>query len=363
MGAFITAIGTATPANRYDQASLAQFMCEILDLSPSEQRELKVLYRATGIHHRHSVLDDYKKKKGSFSFYPNENDRFPCTQERMKIYREKALPLAISAVTDCLGSEHKFQDFTHLITVSCTGMYAPGLDVDLIKALNLPTDIRRNSLNFMGCYAALNAIGISKDICDNQPDAKVLIVSIELCSLHLQQEKTEDNLLAHSLFGDGAAALVVSGNPNTEKPKLQVLSSSSQLLMNGMNDMAWQIGNTGFQMALTTYVPRIIEGGIKALCHQMFAKNQLDMSAIDAFAIHPGGKKILESIEKEMGITKLQNQHAYETLKNYGNMSSPTVIFVLKQSWANMTDKPDRHIFSLAFGPGLTMESVLFRTA
>ncbi|MEP4092544.1 type III polyketide synthase [Reichenbachiella sp.] len=364
MGAFITAIGTANPANRYAQKDLAQFMCEHLALSQPEQKKLQVLYRATGINHRYSVLDDYKKKPGSFTFYPNqpENEFFPSTQKRMLTYREKALPLAISAVTECLGGKHQLSEFTHLITVSCTGMYAPGLDVDLVKALNLSADIRRNSLNFMGCYAAMNAIGISKEICNNQPEAKVLIVSVELCSLHLQKEFTEDNMLAHSLFADGAAAVVISGEENASHPSLEIVSSASQLLMNGKNDMAWQIGDFGFQMALTAYVPKIIEGGIQQLATKLFHKTNLKIADIDAFAIHPGGKKILEAIENELGISKEQNCAAYETLKNYGNMSSPTVLFVLKKVWSELKTQPNKKILSFAFGPGLTLESLLFKT-
>lgn len=364
MGAYITAIGTANPANRYEQKNLAQFMCDHLATTPVEQKKLKVLYRATGISHRYSVLEDYKKEPGTFTFYPNhpEVEPFPSTQKRMITYREKALPLAISAVTECLGNEHPFSEFTHLITVSCTGMYAPGLDVDLVKALNLSPDIRRNSLNFMGCYAAMNAIGISKEICDNQPNAKVLIVSVELCSLHLQKEFTEDNLLAHSLFADGAAAVVVSGDLGTISPSLEIVSSASQLLMNGKNDMAWRIGDFGFQMALTAYVPKVIEGGIQQLASKLFEENNLNITEIDAFAIHPGGKKILESIEDQLGISKDQNEAAYDILKNYGNMSSPTVLFVLKKVWSRLKSQPNKKILSFAFGPGLTLESLLFKT-
>lgn len=364
MGAYITAIGTANPANRYEQKELAQFMCDHLNLEFNEQQKLKVLYRATGISHRHSVLDDYKKKPASFSFYPKHPkvDLFPSTQRRMAVYREKALPLAIAAVTECLGDKHQFSDFTHLITVSCTGMYAPGLDVDLVKALNLPSDIRRNSLNFMGCYAAMNAIGLSKEICDNQSQAKVLIVSVELCSLHLQKEQTEDGILAHSLFADGAAAIVIAGESNKDKPALKIVSSASQLLMQGKNDMAWQIGDFGFQMALTAYVPKIIETGIRELTKKLFAQTELDIGSLDAFAIHPGGKKILEAIENQLGISKVQNQAAYDVLKDYGNMSSPTVVFVLKKVWSKLKYKPNKKILSFAFGPGLTLESLLFET-
>ncbi|SMD35372.1 Predicted naringenin-chalcone synthase [Reichenbachiella faecimaris] len=364
MGAFITAIGTANPANRYSQEDLAQFMCDHLTSNPADHKKVKVLYRATGIQNRYSILDDYKKKLGTFTFYSNQSDLqpFPSTQKRMSIYKEKALPLAISAITDCLGNDHPFSTFTHLITVSCTGMYAPGLDVDLIKALNLSSDIRRNSLNFMGCYAAMNAIGMAKEICDNHKKSKVLIVSVELCSLHLQKDQTEDNLLAHSLFADGAAALVVSGEQPLHNSGLEVIHSASQLFINGQSDMAWQIGDFGFQMALTTYVPKIIEGGIKQLTSKMLAQIDQSLADIDAFAIHPGGKKILEAIENQLGITKEQNLAAYEVLKNHGNMSSPTVLFVLKQVWSELKSQPNKKILSFAFGPGLTLEGLLFKT-
>ncbi|MEP3389190.1 MAG: type III polyketide synthase [Reichenbachiella sp.] len=364
MGAYITAIGTANPANRYSQEDLAQFMCDHLTEDASQHKKVKVLYRATGIQHRYSVLDDYKKQPGTFTFYSNEEDLspFPSTQKRMNIYRQEALPLAISAITDCLGNNHQLSEFTHLITVSCTGMYAPGLDVDLIKALNLATDIRRNSLNFMGCYAAMNAINLSKEICDNSPEAKVLIVSVELCSLHLQKEQTEDNLLAHSLFADGAAAVVVSGQLQKDESALEVMHSASQLFISGQNDMAWQIGDFGFEMALTSYVPKIIEGGIKKLTSDLLSKNNLVLADIDAYAIHPGGKKILEAIENQLGITKTQNHAAYEILKNHGNMSSPTVLFVLNQVWSQLKSESNKKILSFAFGPGLTLESLLFKT-
>lgn len=362
MGAYITAIGTANPANRYTQEDLAQFMCKHLTTSNQEAKKLQVLYRATGIRYRHAVLDDYKKQLGTFSFYPNNDGPFPSTEKRMKIYREKALPLAISAITDCLGNQHPFPEFTHLITVSCTGMYAPGLDVDLVKALNLPSDIRRNSLNFMGCYAAMNAIGLAKDICDNQATAQVLIVSVELCSLHLQKQQTEDNLLAQSLFADGAAAVVIKGQTTPDEPALSVVQAASQLLVSGQSDMAWQIGDTGFQMALTAYVPKIIESGIKSLTTKLLAQADLSLAGIDAYAIHPGGKKILEAIEKELGLSKQQNKAAYDVLQNYGNMSSPTVLFVLKKVWSDLRNQPDKKILSFAFGPGLTLESLLFKT-
>ena len=359
MGAFITAIGTANPANKYSQDTIANFMCDNLLLDDSEKRKLKALYRATGIKERYSVLDDYKKNKGSFSFYPNSEDLepFPTTVQRMKVYREKAVPLAIEAVSNCTHGTEDFSSFTHLITVSCTGMYAPGLEVDLIKALNLDPGIVRTSLNFMGCYAAVNALALARQFCQNQ-EAKVLIVSVELCSIHLQKTKTEDSLLAHSLFSDGAAAAVVNSLP--QENSMEIVDAASMLALNGKHDMAWQIGDFGFEMSLTSYVPKIIENGIRKLTESLLSKINLTLEDVDLFAVHPGGKKILEAIENELDISKNDNKPAYEVLGNFGNMSSPTILFVLKKILDQKTS--DKTVLSFAFGPGLTMESLLLKT-
>ncbi|MCV9388511.1 type III polyketide synthase [Reichenbachiella ulvae] len=358
MSAYITSIGTANPDNRYQQEDIANFMCENLGLNAEQQRALRVLYRATGIKERYSVLDDYKRKKGGFKFFKNTPDLqpFPPTSERMRLYREEAVPLAISAITNCING-HQLSSFTHLITVSCTGMYAPGLDVDLIKTLNLSPTINRTSINFMGCYAAMNALTLAKQICDSQ-QAKVLIVCVELCTIHLQSSHNEDNLLAHSLFADGAAATVVCSEASANS--LELVSNASYLAIDGKHDMAWQIGDFGFEMALTTYVPNIIKGGIQDLTRNLLNGTELSLGDIDGYAIHPGGKKILEAIENELGLKKEDNAHAYEVLKSYGNMSSPTILFVLQRILKTMKDQDN--ILSFAFGPGLTMESILFKS-
>lgn len=360
MSAFITSIGTSNPANKYSQDTIADFICENFSSTEEDKQKTKVLYRATGIRERYSVLDDYKKKVGSFSFYANtpNMEPFPSTGTRMKLYREKAVPLAIEAITNCTHGLEDFSSFTHIITVSCTGMYAPGLDVDLIKALNLKPDIVRTSLNFMGCYAAMNALVLAKQFCNSQDNVKVLVVSVELCTIHLQKKQSEDNLLAHSLFSDGAAAAVVTNR--TSDRSFEIVSNSSYLSLNGKGDMAWKIGDFGFEMSLTSYVPKIIEGGITDLTNNLLKNTNLTIHQIDRFAIHPGGKKILEAIEKQLNIPKSANGPAYEVLRDYGNMSSPTILFVLKKVMSNV--KPNQNILSFAFGPGLTMESLLFKS-
>ncbi len=332
-------------------------------LNQEQARQLEILYRASGIRQRHSVLKDYGVSAENFQFYP-KNDTlqpFPAISSRMEAYRKHALPLCIKAVDNLCGryGHNLSQNVTHLITVSCTGMYAPGLDIELMEAFRLKPSVKRTAINFMGCHAAINAIKIADTICRAEQGATVLIVCVELCTLHFQNAATEDNLLANALFADGAAAMLMKSTPN-EKLSLSPCNFASEVEYNGRKDMAWQIGNFGFEMKLSAYVPDIIKNGIKELSRKLLAQPEFSLSTINFFAIHPGGKRILEAIEQSLGLTKAQNNAAYEILRSFGNMSSPTVLFVLKEIWDGLTDGDDgKKILSFAFGPGLTMESML----
>ena len=357
MGAYITSIGTAVPKYRISQRDIVAFMTNNLGMNAEKQRELEILFRAAGIGHRHSVLADYTKSKGNFSFFPNTEglEPFPSVAERMKVYQREAISLALDAINDC---DNKNTDFTHLITVSCTGMYAPGLDFEIVKALNLPSSIKRTAINFMGCYAAFNAMKMANDICQANNKAKVLVVSVELCSLHFQKKTDTDTLLANALFGDGAAAMIVEPSPGAGLC-MEFENFHCDLYTKGEQDMTWAIGDFGFEMTLSTYVPTLVQEGIKSLINNLFDSTDLDLSKVDHFAVHPGGKKILEAIESELNIDKSQNQHAYEILRNYGNMSSPTTLFVLKSIFDQLDGgNSGERILGLAFGPGLTLESM-----
>lgn len=361
---FITAIGTATPVNRFNQSDIADFMIKAMQLNEVDARKLRVIFKVTSIETRHSVINDYGRKK-AFDFFPDENEGkpFPGTKQRIDIYRREALNLSLAAVTDCLTSKNNFDrnSITHLIAVSCTGMYAPGLDIDLVHALKLPSHTQRLCINFMGCYAAFNAMKQADYICNAQPGAKVLIVCTELCSIHFQKENTEDNLLANSLFADGSAAMLIESSPKSGI-NLKPISFFADLATEGSNDMAWAIGDFGFEMRLSSYVPDIIKGGIHQLIVKLLAQINSQLSDIDFYAIHPGGKKILEVIESELHLTKADNKFAYEVLKNFGNMSSPTVVFVLREVLRQLNQADSgKKILSLAFGPGLTLESSILQ--
>ncbi len=238
-------------------------------------------------------------------------------------------------------------------------MYAPGLDIDLVKALDLNSSIKRTCINFMGCYAAFNAIKLGEAFCSESKDNKVLIVCTELCSLHFQKENTEDNWLANALFADGSAALLMESQTKN-RVKLKPVSFYCDISMEAEQDMAWNVGDFGFEMKLSAYVPEAIRKGIKQLTTKLLSNIDLSVSEISFFASHPGGRKILEVIEDELSLTKGKTKPSYKILRDFGNMSSPTVLFVLKEILDDL-EKGDqaKKILSFAFGPGLTLESML----
>lgn len=363
---FITSIGTANPPHTLSQSAVADFMVRAMQLGEDDARKLRVLFRASGIETRYSVLEDYGKTQ-DFNFFENSDglEPFPSTRRRLELYRRHALAISLEAATRCLGAipELRKDSITHLVVVSCTGMYAPGLDIDLVKALGLNSSVERTSINFMGCYAAFNALKLAAAACASRPEAKVLILCTELCSIHFQKENTEDNMLANALFGDGSAAALVEGTPRPGT-SLQLEEFHCELATEGEHDMSWTVGDLGFEMRLSSYVPEVIRSGIKNLTRLLLAKINKGLSEVTYFAIHPGGKKILETIEAELGLTKTQNKHAYEVLRRYGNMSSPTVLFVLHEILCTLREEDNgQRILSFAFGPGLTLESTLLKIA
>ena len=361
---FITAIGTANPRHKISQSAIAEFMIAAMELEDGDARKLRALFRVSGIESRYSVLSDYGKKNG-FEFYPNHlaAEAFPSTKSRLNLFREHALTVSLMAARQCLSKypEVSVKSITHLVVVSCTGMYAPGLDIDIVNALGLTTSLQRTCINFMGCYAAFNAIKLADTFCKTQENARVLIVCTELCSIHFQKERSADNMLSNALFGDGSAAILMESKPQRGL-NLVPESFFCDLANVGENDMAWTVGDVGFEMRLSSYVPDIVRTGIKSLTKSLLDRISEDFSNVSYFAIHPGGKKILEVIEQELGLDKEQNRHAYDVLREFGNMSSPTVLFVLNSVCRTLNGVDDgKKILSFAFGPGLTMESMLLK--
>jgi predicted naringenin-chalcone synthase len=358
---FITSIGTANPEHKTEQRKIADFMVKAMELDANAERKLRVLFKTSGINFRYSVISDFGKEK-EYDFFSNTGnlEPFPTTKCRMSAFRDHALNLSLCAINNTISND-ELNTITHLITVCCTGMYAPGLDIDIVKALPLNPHVHRVCINFMGCYAAINALQTADAFCRADSTSRVLVVCTELCSLHFQKNVNEDNLLSNALFGDGSAAVLVEGKTKKTKALLP-LKFHSELLFEGEQDMGWTIADFGFEMKLTSYVPDLIEKGITKLMDPVLSDLQYNIADIEYFAIHPGGKKILKNIERELGIDEEKNQFAYHVLKNYGNMSSPTVLFVLQEIFQKVSAADnDKLVLSLAFGPGLTLGSIVFK--
>lgn len=356
----ILSIGTALPAYRHQQTDILHFMQNVYALHETDRRKLKYLYHQSNIEQRYSVIPDYSRPGSEWKFYPHsENlEPFPSLELRMTLFNKYAAPLSVDAIRDCIEGYLRSDEITHLITVSCTGMSAPGLDLQVIELMDLRKNIFRTSVNFMGCYAAIHALKMADSICGTNRNAKVVIVCTELCTLHFQKEATVDNIASSLLFGDGSAAILVTHDDQPEHG-LHIENFYSEVVAKGKKDMSWELSSSGFLMTLSSYIPELLEEDFGGLVERALNHNQLTKSDITGWCIHPGGKRILESIHKSLSLKDGELQEGYNVLREYGNMSSPTILFVLKNMMHAMDISKPSRIFGAAFGPGLTMETFI----
>ncbi len=351
----IVAVGTSNPGNAIPQSRIGDFMSMAHSLGSSERRKLQFIYRISGIESRYSALTDFQAKNPEdFAFFPKNKslEPFPSTKQRMKVFQDMAPELAREAITRCLSKGGaQASEITHLVLVSCTGMYAPGVEMEIIEKMGFRNTIERYAIHFMGCYAAFNGIKLADRILKSDPSSKVLVLAVELCTIHFQKEYNEDNLLANALFGDGAAAVLMMQSEHG----LRIKDYQSQIFSNGDKDMAWHIGDHGFEMKLTKYVPELLDTGIQFLREQL--EKRFSLSKVKHFAIHPGGTQILKKVEQSLGILWEQNRHAHQVLRSFGNMSSVSILFVFA---AILQDSSiSGNLLSMGFGPGLTLETLL----
>ena len=363
-------------------------MQRIYALDKNTSRILKFLYHQSGISTRGSVIPDYSRPASEWEFYPpTENlEPFPSLELRMQLYQQHALPLSLQAIRRCLegvrsrsaggdggagsagadgsagvGGDADAGAITHLITVSCTGMSAPGLDLELVEALQLPPTVFRTSVNFMGCYAAVHALKLADALVRTAAGARVLIVCTELCTLHFQQEPTLDNMLSSLLFADGSAAALVVPDDHAGKG-MRLSHFYSEIVPEGKKEMTWDLSSTGFRMTLSNYVTDLIRADFGSLVGNALQQSQKQHEEISHWCVHPGGKKILDAIYKSLSFTNGHLDDSYTVLDQYGNMSSPTILFVLKRILDRVDYTRPNCIFGAAFGPGLTMETFIGET-
>ena len=328
-----------------------------------DKRKIELLYDNCNIASRYSVIPDYSLPQNEYTFYPKtpEMEPFPGLDLRMAWYREHAVPLSIRAIEDCVEGTIDKEDITCLITVSCTGMSAPGLDIHIIQQLKLSPGIQHTSVNYMGCYAAIHALKQADAICRADEQARVLIVCTELCTLHFQKEYKMDHITSSLLFSDGAAAVLVTGNACSRKG-LELQCFYSEIALQGQSAMTWELSERGFLMHLDSYIPRLVEENIGPLLEKALKRGDTGRESIAHWAVHPGGKRILENIQRALQLERWQLAPSFHILRHFGNMSSPTILFVLKEIMGQLGRGREK-VFAVAFGPGITMETLILESS
>lgn len=397
-GVEVFSIGLAVPQFSVGHQVSAKFAEQMSCSTAKESKRVAALYRKTGIQHRGSVLlDETPESEIVNSFYPpatSPTDRGPTTKSRSDRYAIEAPVLAIASANDAIAKSGLSPDqISHLVVVTCTGFSAPGIDIELISALGLPATTQRVQVGFMGCHGAINGLRVARGLLAADPESKVLLCSVELCSLHYQYGYDPDRIVSGAIFADGSASVVLQNagdlsssatgrdpdptdipdsNP-AQNGKLHVPQSSNDLQSCGIGnltatgsylvpdsreEMTWRIGDSGYEMTLSARVPGLIEANLKDYLADWLNDHGETIQSIQGWAIHPGGSRILTAAQVALGLTDEDLATSRSVLNDHGNMSSATMLFILSRFAETQHPKP---WVMLGFGPGLEIEVALIR--
>jgi prepilin-type processing-associated H-X9-DG protein len=370
MNATLCSLGTAVPKFAIDQEMAAK-VAQSLRLTSRWNQALPQLYRKSGVKRRGSVLltSDPNESQSCQTFFQEVTSDKPCgptTKERMVAYAQYAGPLLQEACEIALErSEFDGRQVSHLVTVTCTGFASPGIDHWIIQSMGLQSSTQRTHVGFMGCHGMINGLRTARAIALSDPSAVVMVGAVELCSLHQQYTEDPQQLVANALFADGSAAAVVAGadyQVAAGKSAWSIVSSHSVLIGDSNDQMAWLIGDHGFQMRLSPEVPALIEKTLASEVDRWLLTMGIQRDSIGDWAIHPGGPRILDAVESSLGLNAEKVQPSRDVLAEHGNMSSPTVLFILdriKASTSVATFEDRRYCVLIAFGPGIHAEMIL----
>jgi alpha-pyrone synthase len=353
--AYINRIATAVPPHDVHAAFLGFAETQLSD-ARRDALLFRRMARKGGIDHRYSYLQP-GAAPGSGNvdadgFYPKGH--FPSTADRMRFFEIHAPQLAVEAV-NALNLGPDLASVTHLVITCCTGFSAPGLDLEIVARCGLSGSIERTMVGFMGCYAAINALKVARHIVRSDPQARVLTVNLELCTLHLQDSSAIEQILSFMVFADGCAASLVSAEPHgiaLDRFHAVLAPDTAELI-------TWKIRESGFDMLLSGRVPGAIQEALSTRADDILDHASVD--AIDLWAVHPGGRSVLDAVERALGLPEDALAWSREVLRRFGNMSSATVMFVLKAMLERAP--PGKSGCAMAFGPGLIAETLLFHTA
>jgi predicted naringenin-chalcone synthase len=359
----IVAIGTAVPPTVVPQAAARDVLLAQPGLTRVAERLIAAAVDGSAIDARRTVITEFAGLDGGTDaqadapvFFDAATRRLlrPTTGVRNAVYTRECGPLALEAARSALASAPvSARDVTHVITVSCTGFFAPGPDVELVRGLALRPDVKRLHIGFMGCHGAFPALRAAVDACRADPAAVVLVVCVELCTLHLRSSSDPDQIVSGSVFGDGAAAAIVTSHP---RAGLRIDALHSELAgPDSSGELTWAIGDQGFDLVLSSYVPKLLEHEIAAALAPLDPGES--WSLIEHWAIHPGGRAILDRTQHVLGLSEAQLAPSRGVLREFGNMSSPTVLFILDR--VLRTARAGERVVATAFGPGVTVESAL----
>jgi predicted naringenin-chalcone synthase len=364
MNVELLSIGLATPSHEVRQDDALALAHRICCSDERQRRFAAVLYQHSGVRTRHSVLPleeaDRWAPDGATS--PDSTPNYgPSTEVRMGYYQEHALPLAQRAAREALErSGCRPRDISHVVTASCTGFTAPGVDLGLIEQLELPRTTQRVHVGYMGCHGAINALRAAHGLSHADPRNRILVCAVELCTLHYAFHWSNERMLGNALFADGAGAVVLGRGASNAEPadrRWQLSATGSYLFPGTADAMTWSIGNHGFVMTISSELPRLIQENLGGWLAGWLDGNGLAVDDVRSWAIHPGGPRIVEAVETAMGLSRSQTSASREVLAEHGNMSSATVLFILQSLIERGASPP---CVMLGFGPGLVAEAALW---
>lgn len=351
--AHINRIATGVPAHDIHGTYL-HFARTLLEASRARNVFDRMAVKAQ-VEHRFSVLAPAAKPEGPSVDRDGAYIRghFPSVARRMELFETHAPRLAIETIAKLdLGASAK--RISHVIVTSCTGMYAPGLDLEIIEHFGIDSSVERTMVGFMGCYAAITGLKLAHHIVRSAPESRILLVSLELCTLHLQETVSIERMLSFMIFGDGCSAALISADP----VGLTIDRFHTAMLPETRDLITWKVRDLGFDMFLSGHVPVAISQGLASVGGAIL--DGALPEAIDLWAVHPGGRSILDAVEQGLGLDANALAASRSVLANFGNMSSATVMFVLQSLLASA--KPGERGCAMSFGPGLTAETMLFHT-
>ncbi|MFI6869771.1 type III polyketide synthase [Nocardia sp. NPDC050406] len=354
----IEGIATGSPLGRYSQAEAAEKVAALF-ADPAQRVRIPRVYQKTRIDTRRLAVDPLEDEFLAFS-------RQPATiRERMDLFYEHAVPLAVDVAGRALsGIEDPANEIGLLVFVTSTGFIAPGVDVAVVKQLGLSPTVGRIVVNFMGCAAAMNGMRTATDYVRAHPDKKAMVICIELSSVNAVFDDNVNDVIIHSLFGDGCGAVVI-GASQVRQPlspgKVVIRDSFTQLFDDAEDGIVLRVNDDGITCELAESLPQYILRGVDPVVTEVLGRNGLRKSDIDLWAIHPGGPKIIEQSAQSLGIPVERAALSWEVLAQHGNMLSVSLIFVLEQMIQRAeSDKPISTGVAFSFAPGVTLEGIIF---